>query len=293
MTGMVRDLAWVPHSQRSALQRALEQAVDLWHRHWVADRTGAAASCLVREADDGLDADWQADPDVSRNKVWWRHDPETRGRVAAMLMGRDSAQDASAGEDWALAIVDDALLDLRARVSQALGLNTLEAQGASGQLYEASPGSDGWQGWLRPYAGGLIAEIQPAGLQCLMASNAYARFQAADHAAAVKDATIVPMGHWLKPARIGLSLELGTIDVTVSDLSALRIGDVVRFPARLEEPLSARITPSATCAPASGHAPPGAADLTLTLAGDLGHLGDHVALRLVATPHKTALKNPS
>ena len=278
MTVEVRDLLLPEQSLRVLLSDTLSTALKAWHDHW-AGSTSIPPSLLLMDHEKlevgGDGRSWRPDELALQGAVWWSEQADTLPRLAAMLLGRALPLDSASGaDDWALDAATQALADLERRCIQALGPTAERDAAIPGQLYTTAPGRK-VRDWLRPYTGAVVMDLAALGVRCLMAPQAYAGLRGGAPAPAAASPDLSPLSGLLADRPVRLSLELGAIDVTIDDLTALRQGDVVRFPAQLAVPLSARLLP-AGAAPLVGSA----AAVQAVLAADLGRLDDRLAIQL-------------
>lgn len=232
-TPAVRDLILVRDKDREQCQQTVQAVLKQWAGDWLP-----------------ADADWQADVQVScctesamvGQVPEWTLDPLTvRARLAALLVGRERGQ-ALSESDWALQSAAAALSDLDIR---------MQTQGHCLQV--AGVDAD-----LRKLSGVIVAREQTLGLAWAWQSSA---------AAAGKPGAVDDITSCVHAQRVKLVVGLGEVEIAVSDLLALQVGDVIRFPAPLKSPVPLSI---------------GAADqLKLApLSAQLGARHGHVAIKL-------------
>lgn len=236
-TQQVRDLILVRVKDREQCLQAAKDVLKQWAEDWLPANAGwqpdVQVSCCTESGMDDVPAD------LAHGL------PLAKTRLAALLVGRERGQPLSEA-DWALQSAAAALSDLNSRMqSQAKCLQV-----------------DGSKPDLRKLSGGIVAKEQSLGLVWAWQSPA---------AVAAKPGAIDGVTSSVQKQRVKLAAGLGEVEIAVSDLLALQVGDVIRFPALLKSlvPLSIGAADQFTSAPVSAQ---------------LGARHGHVAIKLNQTP---------
>lgn len=215
-TPAVRDLRWVSDRDQADLLSTFGRA---W-ANWVADclppqHTWAPAFELQQVAEAALplpDGPWQAhgEQGASGPAGWSQWSERGRQQLAARLVQRAASAAALPEHDWALAAADLAWAKLNEQLLGPLmpctdeALAKPDARAWSGIVFISEPLLGAHWAWrLPPHepTASSVGDIQRSVLDCVAQRS------------------------------LRLQAELGEVDITLADLLALQVGDVVRFPA--------------------------------------------------------------
>lgn len=245
----VRDLRLV--SDRA--QADLLDTVRLAWSNWAAECLPASTAWspvfetqAVAEAGltqpDGTAGEWQAHgaPGLTG---WSQWSERGRQQLAARLVLRHASAAPLPEGDWALAAADQAWQTLNERL---LG-PALQAPAET----DASPDARAWSG---------VVFVSEPTLEARWAWRLPVRSPAAQPAAPIARSALDCVAH----RSLRLQAELGEVDITLADLLALQVGDVVRFPANADQGVPFKLGEAARVA---GR-------------GQLGLIDGHLALRL-------------
>jgi hypothetical protein len=161
---------------------------------------------------------------TSAADVWAHASDSSAGRLVGLFVGCDA--EGTIHGDWASEAAAVALDDLEHRLwRQPVAVD----RGAEGAISLPA---------VQPYLGALKAVEETLGLTWVLARTAYATAltQPAESIPAIPAAALLSLVA-TEPASI--SVELGHVDVLMADLADLHLGDVVRFPARIQDGLPA------------------------------------------------------
>ncbi|MES2089664.1 MAG: FliM/FliN family flagellar motor C-terminal domain-containing protein [Pseudomonadota bacterium] len=262
---MVRDLFLLRDAELDAVRLALTAPWQSWAQAWGvtnaidARLTARAASDLQDEL---VALKWQPVSPAAGAVLEWVHVPASmRAALAAQLLGR-SSKAALPAEDFALLAADAALADLFKRLSAALP-SAAAASSAAG--YTDAEGARAQA--CSPLSGAVLLAEPIFGMQCLLARQAYQSLVPTSGLAAPSKA---PVGliSTLAKQRVPITLGLGEVDIPVSDLLGLQVGDVIQFPTRLSDELPLAVAAEVVPKPA--------------LRCQLGQRDGHLAVKLVA-----------
>lgn len=245
----VRDLRLVSERTQSDLLDTVRMA---WSK-WAADclpasidwRPAFEMQCVAEAGltlPPGSAGDWQAHG--AQGLVGWSQWSErSRQQLAARLVQRSTSAAPLPEGDWALAAADQAWRALNERL---LGPAIQEPGDAS-----ASPDTRPWSG--------VVFVSEPV-LEARWAWLMPARASTVQPGAPIAHSVLDCVAH----RSLRLQAELGEVDITLADLLALQVGDVVRFPASTAQGVPFHLGEAARVA---GR-------------GQLGLVDGHLALRL-------------
>lgn len=230
----VRDLVLLSDKALGSIRTQLMNHWQAWATAWCgvpdASVTDEAFDLDVRRVADALEP--LPDPSVWRTSgaasSLWRHAADASVQAFARQLVRRASGPFPGDGDWALGAARAALADLEVRWTGAVAT----AKPIAGDVV---PLADA----LHPALGGVLASVPALGIHWLLSPALYrAWLPAGDAKAQPLPAPIAgKLAEVLKPGALSLELGIGHVDIAVTDLLELRVGDVVRFPTRLDEPL--------------------------------------------------------
>ncbi len=228
---VVRDLHLLRASDLQAIESTWRQAAIEWATHWGRPEL-AQSAWVVRPAEEHPDwaqSAWQAVPQ-SGHTAWFVEQPSWRGRLAATLIGRTGSA-ALPDRDWSLHAAQAATDDLLERLAQLCASASVVpgyvGAGAAGQPVDQ----------FLPMSGAIVISNDRLDIKWLLAREACEPLLPTRQAGAPSpDLSSVLLG--VESERMSLKLGLGEIEVALDDLLKLEAGDVVQFPAHLDDPLS-------------------------------------------------------
>jgi flagellar motor switch/type III secretory pathway protein FliN len=232
----VRDLVPVRSQDLAQLERHARDVLKAWAADWLP-----------------VDAAWQPEVramcctestfDTGHETGAWQAHDETR--VAAMMNGRERTAPAMPEADWTRQAAGHSLADLHVRMLG--GELAADSQGA-----ESGPD-------LRQLSGVRVVTEASLGLSWAWAARPTEPGKPTTEVEALSAS--------LSTQRVQLAVGLGEVDITMSDLLALQIGDVIRFPAMLKLPVPFSVGTESRSAKPAGQV-------------QLGQLDGHVAVKL-------------
>ena len=260
---VVRDLVLLREVELDVVRLALTTPWRAWAQTWGVD--GAADVTLTASVAGDSHADlaaqqWQALSPSGGASAAWVHVPAAmRASLAAQLVGRSSKAPLPA-QDFALVAAEAALVDLFKRLSEQL-----QSAQTSAAAYADDEGARA-QAWSALSGAVLVTESR-SGLQCLLARQSY---QSLLPKTSVSGVTKPPIGLLVTLAkqRVPVTLGLGEVDIPVSDLLGLQVGDVIQFPTRLSDELPLSVAAELVPVPA--------------LRCQLGQRDGHLAVKLAS-----------
>lgn len=263
----VRDLVLLSDKALGSIHAQLMNHWQAWATAWC----GVPDASVADEAFD-LDVRRVADvleplPDPS---VWctsgeaaslWRYAADASVQAFARQLVRRASGPFSGDGDWALGAARAALADLEVRWTGAVAT-------AKPVASDAVPLANA----LHPALGGVLVSVPALGIHWLLAPALYRAWLPARDIKAQPLAAPVggQLAEVLKPGALSLELGIGHVDIAVTDLLELRVGDVVRFPTRLDEALPV-VVPK----------PDGQRDELMR--GRLGHRDGRLAVQVVSS----------
>jgi hypothetical protein len=293
-------LRWWSGEQQSHLGLAMERALWAWEQDWGLERTrGAedAVSCVMafEEAGSHL-ANWKpAAPGIAAEsacELWWDFSPVRRAGdvpltshaaasetgeadvilvLSTALFGAPSERTTDEGSgiaEVAAEIAKSAWTDLWHRIRHILEIaDTLPIQ--PDHLPAALPSPRCFQRW----SGAVIVAMPWCGqvLRILLGgreAEAFLRHQKAIAPRfAAEKAAIAPVWEAVSPLACAMRAELEPVDLSLGEVKALRIGDVIELTHALDRPLLAK-----------------AATGELLCEAFLGRVGAHRAIELLRSP---------
>lgn len=251
----IRDLFLVREGERQALERKAREVVKAWASEWLPDTTTWApqleTACATEASLHAPHDNWfaQGAAGVHEAQAWSAAVSDaTVPRLAAMLLGRESHTPLS-DTDWAMQSAKVALNDLHARMLGA-------------PLTGSASKPD-----LQRLSGAVMVCERSLGLTWVWSRSAYAPM--ANKATALPPAqATAALTAGLGAQRVQVSAGLGEVEIDMSELMALQMGDVIRFPSKLKGPILVDIG-------APGHAKHAAQ-------AQLGQRDGHVAIKLTS-----------
>lgn len=255
---IVRDLAPVRSQELAQRERSARDVLKAWAADWLPADAGwqpevqavcSTESAIETPTDSGSGA-WQGHGKAS--SAWAGASDLASARLAALMSGRERTSPALPETDWAWQAAGNALADLHARM--------LGGEPTTGAMTANDGGPD-----LRRLSGVTVVKEASLGLSWAWAAVPPETGKPVTAVQALTDS--------LKTQRVQVAVGLGEVDITMSDLLALQIGDVIRFPALLKSPVPLSI---------------GAGEQGAKQAGQvqLGQQGGHVAVKLSSSSFK-------
>ena len=235
-TEQVRDLILVPEALRSQREQAALAVLRDWAAEWIpSDANWQASLQTVCSTELAIDAGAHEFAQASS---------AAQARLAAMMIGRERGQ-ALPESDWAWQ-------------SAATALDALQARMAA-----LAPGfcAAGSQPDLRKLSGIVVVKELGLGLSWAWSTK---------EPEPSKPGHVSAVSACLAQQPVSLAVGLGEVEIAVSDLLALQIGDVIRFPSLLKSPVPLSIGTR------------GDAKLS-PLSAKLGEHDGHVAIQLAST----------
>lgn len=243
-----RDLRLVSDRNRSDLLDTVRKGWSNWAANCLPSATtwtpmfevqAVAETALPLPA--GASGDWQAHGEQALTG-WSQWSEQGRQQLAARLVRRAPSAPALPEGDWALAAAD--------RAWTALSEQLLGPAMAAPNVSDASPDTRAWSG---------VVFISEPVLDARWVWRLPVR-PTAESGAAIGRSVLDCVNH----RSLRLQAELGEVDITLADLLALQVGDVVRFPAKAGQGVPFKLGDAERVA---GH-------------GQLGLIDGHLALRL-------------
>jgi hypothetical protein len=238
-TDAVRPLRWWPVAELERLSGAVAQALAAWSQQWGV-RDAPTASCVpaaeIGKAALGL---WRATAD---SQVLWAPPTEAsfHGAVSDALFGAASEPKATDGGEMALEVASEACTDFWRRLAHLLKVPTLqpltEAETADTTMADANA-------WCQAWSGAIVITVRSVDvdLQVLVSATAASRLLSpASGRTARRDDLIVPVWTAISESTTQVHVELRPMELTLGDIAAIRVGDVIAIGQRLDEPLLAR-----------------------------------------------------
>lgn len=243
-----------------------EHVASHWRAWWKAwctwsgeDASMAVEPVVQRIADAQINLPGQDEwrKDDARPGLWRHVSGEALTTFAKHLVRRTGGTFSHEG-DWALTAASAALDDLATRWWPAA---------------EPSSASDGQiclEDALHPLLGSVLVSVPAWGVHWLIPPACTRAWSSATSGVTPKTAEPVDaLMAVLEPCGVALQLGIGHVDIAVGDLLELHVGDVVRFPALLKDPL-----------PLLASKPDGQSDELMQ--GRLGHRDGRLAVQLVS-----------
>jgi hypothetical protein len=234
-------------SQLQALEGTLQRPLQEWQRDWGLAAAGAVRCSRTADDPQVHETRWQP---VAPG--WWWDAASAAGMLFGMADRRQAPARSLAAELDALAWAD---------LWRRLAALSAGVAGAAGPA-----------DCLRPWSGDVIATLSLGGnaarlllsgdqAEALLPGVAPIRTRAAQRAP-------LPLWEALAPLHCTLRAELAPVELSLGEVHALRVGDVIGLPHLLEAPLLARTETGGLLAGAY-----------------LGKAGNHRAIELTRTPH--------
>lgn len=255
----VRDLLlWSPRDLQG-MQEALSEDWRDWSSNWLGTRQldGPLVRSMNECASDLANMTWVlCDVGGGSSAGFWRgHTRAALNRLACHMVTCGLGTEPSP-DDWALSAAHAAIHELERRWGQRLVLPGVDH--ASCSLTDT----------LSPLKGGVIITCPSLGLQWLLpVSAAQTLLKEKRGFNARQTLQPIELSQLLPTQRVSVELGLHHVDISVADLTGLRVGDVVRFPSLLKDPLPVGV--------------PGTAGPEAQLQAQLGQHEGRVAIKVV------------
>lgn len=212
----VRDLTLVREREREFRLQQVGEALQAWALDWLPAAQGwqpeLSVQCTTAQAIELDGGCWQG-------STWYSS--SFGAQLAPRLINRDGGLPMPES-DWAWAAAMAALADLDARLAP------------TGALASTSS--------LARFSGEVLVRECSLGLAWVWQESAKGLTPPSDFQA--KANVVEPVSAGLRTQAVQVAVGLGAVEIAVSDLMALQLGDVIRFPALLAEPLPVSIGPS-------------------------------------------------
>ncbi len=212
----------------AAAWRAPGRRADAALAAWAADWLGEARPCVRVDAADAPAAGASFEARAgARGAMWFVDGPAHDRRLRRTLLGSAAPDDAAAGDDWIDALVACARGACRRALCDAL-------LGPPAQADAAPPAPP--RRLFAPFGGALRLECEDLGLLAIADPAAWRAAPAAERdAPAPALPALAPLEDALGGTALRLDVPLGGVELELGRLMALRRGDVLRLPRRLDE----------------------------------------------------------
>lgn len=244
----VRDLLLVPECAQLQLLETAKSALASWALDWLSDASSWTPQLtLISVSAQSLEpsvAGWVSHG-VETATGWSLLSERARTALTNRLLQREATASLPA-EDWAWSASD-----------RAWGALCERLLGPARHACDSAPD-------LRPLSGVTVVKETTMGLMWAWCSTI------PEPRAMPLSPTLTPLIACLPRERLPVQAGLGDVDIPVSDLLALQVGDVVCFPAKLNGTVPIQIGSVTQMAGQLVHA-------------HLGQQGDHMAIRFLST----------
>lgn len=230
---VVRPLRWWTQVQLDAVALVLADPWSAWLWEWHGERPLTVTCTPAHEVQDG-GVEWHPVAGAEDAWVWWeRGDPEA-GPVRTSLFGPEATV---AAGSMAAAVERMSRKALEGRLANTLGL--LEPMPAARvPALERSA-----------WSGSLIVRVSAPSLSIRLFMNGLCVAKALGplgYARPVED--LPPVEDGVSSLRTRASVELVGCEINLGDLQAVAVGDVLRLPHRLSEPMLVKVGDTPVCA---------------------------------------------
>lgn len=231
-----RPLLWWTHAQLDALALALAGPWAAWLREWHGVSDGAAGvECVLSHEAQGVAAGWAGLAAAGDAIAWWDARAPGGEPVRTALFGAGTTV---ASTSLAAAMENKAWEALAVELAMALGL-------------QRQPGDDGPPAADHaPWSGGVVASLSaPAATLRLFLNGACAsKVLGAARTADAPAAKLPPVVEGISQLPARASVELAGCEIDLGDLQAVKVGDILRLPQALDEPMQVKIGSRPVCA---------------------------------------------
>lgn len=200
------------------------QAVAVWSREWLSQDMLPLVTCRSIDRTGALLAptEWRSD---SKQPFWW-----TAGADHSVCQWLFAGTDGGGASSGSLAreCAKSGLDDLLRRLARALEIDPAVPTIRSDWSDISSPG-----------AGSIMVDMTLglATVSVLLSAKTISRHLNAAPADAVEHERLAPLADGLAKQEVDLKVWLGEVELTVAILQSISVGDVIRLPARLDDPL--------------------------------------------------------
>jgi len=213
----------------AAARRALGRRADAALAAWAADWLGDARPCVRVDAAAAPAAGASFERRTgARGELWFACDAPNDARLRRALLG--APEEEAAGDDW----IDELVASARAACRRALCTAVLGPPVEPAAAPSAPPPH-----LFAPFGGALRLVCEELGLLAIVGNAAWsAAPDAGRDVPAPALPALAPLEHALGGAVLRLDVPLGGVELELGQLVALRRGDVLRLPRRLDEPFT-------------------------------------------------------
>lgn len=227
-------LAWTDAQQMRAAS-TVGAAWQEWRQGWLSGSDGACAVRCV-EAHEAGDGRWELLGRAAHRAAWIRSiDP---ARLERELFGPEAAATKSR---IARDVATRARAALHAELARAAGVDV-----ASGDDIALPPA-----GLFVPWSGATVVRLDDAiGVEVLLDSDCMRELAGAGQMRATELARnpVLPLGEALSGRKLRLNVEVAGCELTLGELTQLRVDDVISLPHELDEPLQVTVSGQRLCA---------------------------------------------
>jgi hypothetical protein len=211
------------------LQRARAVLAD-WTRDWVNDEECLAALSIESAVADDLRRPGEFEGlRGARGQVWFRRDATDRTNFGLTVLGAGLMPRAAYADDWIEHVANHAW-SIRNRI-------LCEALVGAPQSASSSESSASLAILARAGSGAIRLHCEPLGLHAIADSGVWSLVPPAERTA-TRDQALEPLDRAARHSSLRIEVMLGSVELELPKVMDLRRGDVLRFPARLDQPLT-------------------------------------------------------
>lgn len=221
----------------SAMSVVLERtraALTAWAREWVSDWTKDEQRLAALNIESALEADLRPAQELegvhgASGHMWFRRSALDRASFGRAVLGAELMPRSVCADDWIAAIADQAWTARNRALCEALVGAPATAVSAHGSEFPARLSRVG--------SGAVKVSCGPLGLHAIADAGVWSRVPPAERKSARLPA-LVPLDRAARRASLHIEVMLGSVELELPRLMDMRRGDVLRLPARLDQPLT-------------------------------------------------------